>query len=63
MDQGMNRHFLLKLWASFLLLLITSVLQAQPDGYYNTATGTGATLKTQLYNIINNHTVRPLESP
>ncbi len=58
MDQGMNRHFLLKLWASFLLLLITSVLQAQPDGYYNTATGTGATLKTQLYNIINNHTVR-----
>ena len=28
-----------------------------PAGYYNTATGTGFTLKTQLYNIINPHTV------
>lgn len=27
-----------------------------PAGYYNTATGTGYTLKTQLYNIINGHT-------
>lgn len=27
-----------------------------PSGYYNSATGTGATLKTQLYNIIKNHT-------
>lgn len=27
-----------------------------PIGYYNTATGTGYTLKTQLYNIIKNHT-------
>lgn len=26
-----------------------------PVGYYNTATGTGYTLKTQLYNIIKNH--------
>ncbi len=32
-------------------------LQAQiPSGYYDGATGTGATLKTQLYNIIKNHT-------
>lgn len=32
--------------------------QAQPPaGYYSTATGTGATLKTQLYNIIKGHTV------
>jgi len=27
-----------------------------PTGYYNSATGTGFTLKTQLYNIINPHT-------
>lgn len=27
-----------------------------PTGYYNTATGTGYVLKTQLYNIINGHT-------
>lgn len=26
-----------------------------PSGYYNSATGTGYTLKTQLYNIIKNH--------
>ncbi len=33
-------------------------VQAQPPaGYYSTATGTGATLKTQLYNIIKGHTV------
>lgn len=30
-------------------------IQAIPAGYYNTATGTGYTLKTQLYNIINDH--------
>lgn len=30
-------------------------IQAIPAGYYNSATGTGYTLKTQLYNIINNH--------
>ena len=27
-----------------------------PNGYYDTATGSGYTLKTQLYNIINNQT-------
>ncbi len=47
---------------SFLLLSlfwISSALVAQiPSGYYNTATGSGSTLKTQLYNIIRNHTVR-----
>lgn len=30
---------------------------APPSSYYNTATGTGATLKQQLHNIIDNHTV------
>ncbi|KFE99888.1 endonuclease I [Chryseobacterium formosense] len=38
---------------SFLLTLITiSALAQAPAGYYSTATGTGATLKTQLTNII-----------
>ena len=37
----------------FLLLLFSLISFAQiPAGYYSTATGTGYTLKTQLYNII-----------
>jgi endonuclease I len=50
-------------FASFVISLIfliaghfQTVAQA-PSGYYSTATGTGATLKTQLYNIIKGHTV------
>lgn len=43
----------------FFLLFSFLTLQSQPPaGYYDAATGTGATLKTQLYNIIKNHTVR-----
>ncbi len=45
----------------FTLLLLSSAFFgfAQiPAGYYNTATGTGYTLKTQLFNIINGHTDR-----
>jgi len=39
------------------LLLFVQVIFAQiPAGYYDNATGTGATLKTQLYNIIKGHT-------
>jgi endonuclease I len=41
-----------------LLLIVTSFtisLQAQPSGYYDEATGTGYTLKTQLHNIIDDH--------
>src|SRR5690606_26163907 len=39
-----------------LALLISVFSFGQiPAGYYNTATGTGYTLKTQLYNIINDH--------
>ena len=39
-----------------LFLFLSFTLAAQiPSGYYNTATGTGYTLKTQLHNIINNH--------
>lgn len=41
----------------FLLLAVIGFAQP-PAGYYNTATGTGYTLKTQLYNIINGHNDR-----
>ncbi len=41
-----------------MLFWVIHVLANIPIGYYTTATGNGATLKTQLYNIINNHTVR-----
>lgn len=34
----------------------TQEIQAIPAGYYNAATGTGYALKTQLHNIIKNHT-------
>lgn len=42
----------------FLLLLLSVSLGFSqiPSGYYNTATGSGYTLKTQLYNIIKGHT-------
>jgi len=47
----------MKKFYSFLLLLFFTVSFAQiPSGYYNNATGTGYTLKTQLYNIIKGHT-------
>ena len=37
-------------------LIFSTVAFAQiPAGYYDSATGTGYTLKTQLHNIINNH--------
>jgi endonuclease I len=42
---------------TLLFLLIVSVCFAQiPTGYYNTATGSGYTLKTQLFDIIDNNT-------
>ncbi len=39
-----------------MLLAVVSAFAQIPAGYYNTATGTGYTLKTQLYNIIKDHT-------
>lgn len=46
-------------WLLALLIFYTVLTFAQiPNGYYSTATGTGATLKTSLYNIIKNHNVR-----
>jgi len=45
------KHFYL------ILLFITSIAFAQiPSNYYDSATGSGYTLKTQLHNIINGHT-------
>ncbi|OUD36338.1 endonuclease [Flavobacterium sp. FPG59] len=42
---------------SVLLFFFITVMSAQaPSGYYSTATGSGYTLKTQLYNIIKGHT-------
>lgn len=42
-----------------LTFLCAAVAFSQPPaGYYNSATGTGYTLKTQLYNIIKNHNDR-----
>lgn len=46
-----------KLTLIALISAMAGVAQA-PAGYYNTATGTGYTLKTQLYNIIKGHTDR-----
>lgn len=49
----------MKLKSTLLFIFSTVVAFAQPPaGYYNTATGTGYTLKTQLYNIIKDHNDR-----
>ncbi|MVO10710.1 T9SS type A sorting domain-containing protein [Flavobacterium sp. TP390] len=43
----------------FFAFFIAFLSHAQaPSGYYSSATGSGYTLKTQLYNIIKNHTDR-----
>lgn len=42
----------------FLLLFVAIGYAQPPAGYYNSATGTGYTLKTQLYNIIKGHNDR-----
>ncbi len=45
-----------KIFTLSALLFAATVLAQIPAGYYNNATGTGYTLKTQLYNIIKGHT-------
>ncbi len=45
-----------KIYSYLLLLFVTAGIAQIPSGYYNTSTGTGYTLKTQLYNIIKGHT-------
>lgn len=42
-----------------ILIFTANGLAQAPANYYSTATGTGATLKTQLYNIINGHNTQP----
>ena len=43
----------------FFAIFIAFLSHAKaPSGYYSSATGSGYTLKTQLYNIIKNHTDR-----
>lgn len=39
-----------------MLLFITSIFSQIPTGYYNSASGNGYQLKTQLFNIISNNT-------
>lgn len=41
---------------SLLAINLQIILAQIPNGYYNTAIGTGVTLKTALYNIIKGHT-------
>ncbi|MCH4552444.1 endonuclease [Aestuariibaculum lutulentum] len=45
-----------QLYLLSFFLLSTFVFAQIPTGYYDSATSTGATLKTQLFNIINNNT-------
>ncbi len=40
-----------------VLFFMMAVSAEIPEGYYDSATGSGYTLKTQLHNIIDNHTV------
>ena len=43
------------LFLTFIFFYYSALYAGIPSGYYNTATGTGSTLKTQLYNIIKDH--------
>lgn len=57
------KRILTSLLLSFTLVSIAQENTVQsansiPNGYYNSATGTGYTLKTQLFNIIKNHNDR-----
>lgn len=47
-----------QIYSLLFLFLFTAGFAQAPDGYYTNATGTGYTLKTQLYNIIKDHTVQ-----
>ncbi|MXN90107.1 T9SS type A sorting domain-containing protein [Flavobacterium sp. Sd200] len=47
-----------KFYTLFLAFTAVAAFAQIPAGYYNTATGTGYTLKTQLHNIIDDHTDR-----
>jgi len=46
-----------QLYAFLTILFFFNSFAQIPQGYYNNATGSGYTLKTQLFNIINPHTI------
>ena len=50
-------HIMKQIYSLLFLVLFSASFAQAPAGYYSTATGTGYTLKTQLYNIIKDHTV------
>jgi endonuclease I/chitodextrinase len=45
-----------KIYSLIAILIVSKGFSQIPAGYYNNATGTGAALKTQLYNIVKGHT-------
>ena len=47
-----------KIYSLLFLFLFTAGFAQAPAGYYTNATGMGYTLKSQLYNIIKDHTVQ-----
>lgn len=47
-----------QIYSLFFLFIFAAGFAQAPAGYYATATGTSYTLKTQLYNIIKDHTVQ-----
>jgi endonuclease I/chitodextrinase len=47
-----------QIYSLLFLFIVTASFAQAPAGYYNNATGSGYTLKTQLYNIIKDHTVQ-----
>ncbi|MFV8332505.1 endonuclease [Flavobacterium sp. GSP14] len=47
-----------QIYSLLFLLLFTVAFGQAPADYYTTATGTGYTLKTQLYNIVKGHTIQ-----
>ena len=53
---GFVRRFRSTVFLAIFFLLAQALTAQIPSGYYNNATGTGATLKTNLYNIIKGHT-------
>jgi hypothetical protein len=46
-----------QIYSLLFLFIVTASFAQAPAGYYNNATGSGYTLKTQ-YNIIKDHTVQ-----
>jgi endonuclease I len=47
-----------QIYSLLFLFVFTAGFAQVPAGYYNNATGSGYTLKTQLYNIIKDHIVQ-----